>query len=185
MSTSTSHQTVRLGRGKHTSPAHGACVMELASMLGGEPFTDHPRSVCPVVASYLRALNDLMDDRQRQRLYPYAAAAVGTSGDESVQRARIETCRSALRDLGTRGPAPQRLLAKAAAAAPLGSPLALEHFTLRLVRLMRRSEEDWRRSALALADDLLGRTPLGGPGREGAAYLQADSLRSPVTPSRS
>jgi len=40
------HQTIRLSRGKHSSPEEGACVMELASMLAGEPFSDHPcRSV--------------------------------------------------------------------------------------------------------------------------------------------
>jgi hypothetical protein len=34
-------------RGQHANPERGVCVMELASMLAGEPFTDHPRSVCP------------------------------------------------------------------------------------------------------------------------------------------
>ena len=49
-----SHQTVRLGRGKHASPTDGVCVMELSSMLAGERFSDRPRSVCPVIASLLR-----------------------------------------------------------------------------------------------------------------------------------
>ena len=35
--TRVTHQTVRLTTGKHTSPSDGACVMELASMLAGEP----------------------------------------------------------------------------------------------------------------------------------------------------
>jgi hypothetical protein len=30
------HQTIKLSKGKHTSPEEGACVMELASMLAGE-----------------------------------------------------------------------------------------------------------------------------------------------------
>ena len=42
------YQTIKLGKGKHSSPDDGACVMELASMLAGESFTDHPSSVCPV-----------------------------------------------------------------------------------------------------------------------------------------
>jgi hypothetical protein len=42
------HQTARLSKGRDTSPEHGTCVMELASMLAGEPFSDAPRSVCPV-----------------------------------------------------------------------------------------------------------------------------------------
>lgn len=39
-----SYQTIKLSKGKHTDPEDGACVMELASMLAGEPFTDHPAS---------------------------------------------------------------------------------------------------------------------------------------------
>ncbi len=47
--------------------------MELASMLAGETFTDHPESVCPVIGSLLRAYNDRLDDDRRQDLYRYAA----------------------------------------------------------------------------------------------------------------
>ena len=50
-----SYQTIKLSTGKHSSPEAGACVMELASMLAGEPFSDHPESVCPVIGSFLRA----------------------------------------------------------------------------------------------------------------------------------
>ena len=49
------HQTVRLSRGKHASPRSGACVMELASMLAGEPFSDRPDCACPVIGAFLRA----------------------------------------------------------------------------------------------------------------------------------
>lgn len=88
-----SHQTVRLSAGKHPSPQSGVCVMELASMLAGEPFTDHPRSVCPVVATVLRAYNDALDDSRRQDLYRYASAAVGTRGDRELRERRFELCR--------------------------------------------------------------------------------------------
>ena len=71
-----SHQTVKLGRGKHESPAHGVCVMELASMLSGESFSDHPTTVCPIIAAFLRSYNDCIDARRRQDLYPYAAKIV-------------------------------------------------------------------------------------------------------------
>jgi hypothetical protein len=76
-----SHQTIRIDRGKHAAPEEGACVMELASMLGGETFSDRPRSVCPVVAGFLRGYNDLVDDDRRQDLYRYASAVVGSAGD--------------------------------------------------------------------------------------------------------
>lgn len=91
----TSFQTVRLARGQHRSPAEGACVMELASMLAGERFSDRPRCVDPVLAAYLRALNDRLDAKRRRDLRPYAAAVVGTAGDRRATRARRRRCRRA------------------------------------------------------------------------------------------
>jgi hypothetical protein len=93
-----SHQTIKLSRGKHSSPEHGACVMELASMLSGEGFSDHPRSVSRPIASFLRGYNDLVDDRRRQDLYAYASLAVGTADSRSVAAARA----SRLLDWGDR-----------------------------------------------------------------------------------
>ncbi len=84
------HQTIVLGRGKHTSPEHGACVMELASLLAGETFSDHPRTVSPAIASFLRNLNDLVDDERRQSLYAYAARCVGTADTPEIELARAE-----------------------------------------------------------------------------------------------
>jgi hypothetical protein len=83
-----SFQTIRLARGKHTSPGHGACVMELASMLAGECFSDRPRSVSPVIAAFLRGYNDLLDDRRRQDLRRYASQVVGSLASEAVEQAR-------------------------------------------------------------------------------------------------
>jgi hypothetical protein len=84
------HQTIKLSRGKHTSQEKGACVMELASMLAGEPFSDHPQSVCPVIAAVLRTYNDSVGDERRQELYSYAAKAVGSRGPRSLERARAQ-----------------------------------------------------------------------------------------------
>jgi hypothetical protein len=82
-----SFQTARLSGGRHASPHDGACVMELSSMLAGERFSDHPRSVCPVLAMVLRAYNDGIDDERRQDLYAYASIVVG-SRDRRARRAR-------------------------------------------------------------------------------------------------
>jgi hypothetical protein len=87
-----SHQTVRLSQGKHRDPDHGACVMELASMLAGEPFSDRPRCVDPVIAGFLRTYNDGIDDRRRQDLYPVASEVVVTRGVASVQAERARLC---------------------------------------------------------------------------------------------
>lgn len=85
-----SFQTLRLSRGKHSSPQHGACVMEVASMLAGEGFSDRPDSVSPAIGSFMRGYNDLLDDRRRQDLLRYASEVVGTAGSEALERARRE-----------------------------------------------------------------------------------------------
>src|SRR5579862_2258743 len=86
-----SHQTVRLGAGRHPRPGQVVCVMELASMLAGERFGDRPVSVCPVIGAILRAYNDNVDDTRRQDLYRFAADAVDTRRDYRVQRDRADT----------------------------------------------------------------------------------------------
>jgi hypothetical protein len=62
--------------------------MELASMLAGERFSDHPRSVCPVIAGFLRAYNDSVGDEMRQALYEIAAKVVGSRTSSMTERAR-------------------------------------------------------------------------------------------------
>lgn len=82
------YQTTRLDAGRHESPEDGACVMELASMLAGEPFTDRPHSVSRTIAAFLRAYNDRLDDERRQDLYALASRCVGTAGHEGVEAFR-------------------------------------------------------------------------------------------------
>jgi hypothetical protein len=86
--TQPAYQTVRLAKGRHDSPDRGVCVMELASMLAGERFTDHPRGVCPVIAGFLRSYNDLLPDGQQDEMYAYASLVVGTTAGRSVRRQR-------------------------------------------------------------------------------------------------
>jgi hypothetical protein len=77
-----------LSAGSHTSPAEGACVIELASYLAHEPWSDHPQCVCPVLASFLRRWNDALDNATRQRLKPYAARVIGTRGSPALAQRR-------------------------------------------------------------------------------------------------
>src|SRR3954467_2685108 len=84
-----SHQTIRLSRGRHASRGAGACVMELASMLAGEPFSDRARSISPTIGAFLRTYNDGLEDAARQDLYPVAAAIVGTASRRAVERRRL------------------------------------------------------------------------------------------------
>lgn len=64
--------------------------MELASLLAGEPFSAHPRSVSPMVAAFLRMYNDRLDDTRRQDLYAVAVAVVGTRAGAGVEQRRGE-----------------------------------------------------------------------------------------------
>jgi hypothetical protein len=81
-----------LSPGRHASPGEGACVVELASLLAREPFSDRPRCVCPVIAGFLRGWNDRSAYAHRQRLRPYASRIVGTRAAPDVTRARRDVC---------------------------------------------------------------------------------------------
>jgi len=170
---SVSHQTVTLTRGKHRSPRNGACVMELASMLGGEPFSDRPASVCPVVGAFLRAYNDAVDDARRQDLYGYASAAVGSRAGWAETRARAERCRTELRGL-RRGPLAALTVPRAL---PESLP-ALERLAGRLARELHRSGPDGHARALRLADELLDLSDC--PDAAPAAALSSRPVRAPA-----
>lgn len=81
-----------LSRGKHRSPRKGACFMEFASYLAGEPWSDHPGCTDPVLAGLARAVNDSVGDEARRRLVPLVPDVVGlvSSRPESgVRLARL------------------------------------------------------------------------------------------------
>lgn len=99
MSPETTFQTARLRRGRHRSAEDGACVMELASMIAGEPFSDHPQCVSPVIGALLRAYNDLSGDDRRQDLLRFASDAVGSRGSDVVETARLQHCLDVLTEL--------------------------------------------------------------------------------------
>jgi hypothetical protein len=86
------HHTIHLDSGRHRSPDAGMCVVELASVLGGEPFSDHPRRVCPVIAAFLRTYNDRIGVLRRQDLIPYAARIVDSVSDREAERRRAALC---------------------------------------------------------------------------------------------
>ena len=71
-----------LSRGKHWSPRRGACFMELASVLAGERWSDHPACTHPLLAALAREVNDLTADGDRQQLVGLVPSVVGRTGDE-------------------------------------------------------------------------------------------------------
>ena len=171
-----SHQTVKLGRGKHTSPEKGVCVMELASMLAGEPFNDHPAAVCPVLGSLLRSYNDSVDDETRQDLYAYAAKIVGTRAGADVERRRSErvtawTYERRLRRMRRFMPefVARRLCQL--------KTLSLESIGTQAVRQIPRHTEETHRAMLGLIDDLLAIRSRTRESRQ-----QTGRLEVPVSP---
>jgi hypothetical protein len=80
---------IRLSRGLHRSASDGACLMELASLLAGDPWSDHPASVHPVLGAVARAVNDRVSDTTRGRLAPLAPLMVGTAGADVESCARL------------------------------------------------------------------------------------------------
>jgi hypothetical protein len=148
------YQTIKLSKGKHASPEDGACVMELASMLAGESFTDHPASVCPVIGSFLRAYNDSVDNDRRQDLYAYAAKVVGSRGSAAVQRARADRLVAwALQMRGrrwTRSFLPKRLRAIGLEREP-----RIDVVGIQAVRSVSKLTDETHAAVLALIDELI------------------------------
>ena len=154
MSVSHSHQTVTLARGKHTSPRAGACVMELASMLAGEPFTDRPATVCPVIAGFMRAYNDRIDDDRRQDLYRYASEVVGTRADPKIERERERRCLEWAEGMRRQRPRPLRWMARSTPGA-VDRRLGLDAAGTYAARSIRRHGDRTHAAALALLDELI------------------------------
>lgn len=160
--TAVSHQTIRLGKGRHSGPEHGACVMELASMLAGEPFSDRPASVSRVIGGFLRAYNDTLDDDRRQDLYDYAAKIVGSASSDAVEQERREYMSRWASEQRDRRPIPRllrpfRSLFKTRLVAdsrPDPGPEAM--------RALGRINDDAHAAALALIDELLAIGAAGG-----------------------
>jgi hypothetical protein len=86
------YQTVRLSAGAHEAPTDGVCVLELASMLNGEPFSDRPRSVCPALREFLQGYNDGLPDDLRQELFALATEIVETHGPPRMTAWRGRLC---------------------------------------------------------------------------------------------
>ncbi|HTX13215.1 MAG TPA: hypothetical protein VME22_31655 [Solirubrobacteraceae bacterium] len=169
------HQTIRLSRGKHTSQEKGACVMELSSMLAGEPFSDHPKSVCPVIAALLRTYNDSVGDERRQELYAYAARVVGSRGSRSLERARAQEVISRISERPPRGLRRLlRLRRQAMVPWPPYEPLSAE-----AVRTLSAHGDSGQPELLACVDNLLA---MGGGDERLAATAPSAGLDSAPSP---
>jgi hypothetical protein len=70
-----------LAGGSHETREEGMCAMEWVAYVAGEPHTDEPICVSPVLRRFAISLNDNWTDEQRQKLRPYLARCIGTAGD--------------------------------------------------------------------------------------------------------
>jgi hypothetical protein len=150
--------------------------MELASMLAGEPFSDHPAAVCPVVGSFLRAYNDSIDDERRQDLYAYAARVVGSRSSISVQRDRAERLADWAFEMQRRQWTSRYLpLARLRMASLRRQPSAHAVGTY-AVRAIPKHSSETHAEALALLDELLA---MGTPSRHVPAPALSGRLTGP------
>jgi hypothetical protein len=91
--------SMQLGRGRHASPGDRGCLMELASLLAGETWSDHPASVHPGLAAVARVVNDTVGEQDRARLEQLVPAMIGTATDDTESYARLVlTCSAAALD---------------------------------------------------------------------------------------
>jgi len=78
-----------LSRGKHRTPRKGACFMELASVLAGERWSDHPACTHPLLARLARCVNDATSDDARSRLAVHIPSVIGLTSDDLHVDVRI------------------------------------------------------------------------------------------------
>ena len=71
--------------GSHESADEGLCAMEAVAWLEGVKHSDSPSCTCPVIAAFVRSINDRMPDSDRQKLVAYLPRLVGTVSPEHEQ----------------------------------------------------------------------------------------------------
>jgi hypothetical protein len=104
-----------LSRGKHRTPRKGACFMEMASFLAGEPWSDHPSCTHPLLAALARLVNDATTDAHRQDLAGLVPDVIGLTSDDRCVDLRI-ALRAAIAALPVAAEERQRVLAVAVVA---------------------------------------------------------------------
>ena len=80
---------IYLDQGSHETYEDGHCLLEVAAHLAGEPHSDTPACVCPVLAAAGRGLNDSINDgARRQALLGGLAPALVNTLDPSKEHQR-------------------------------------------------------------------------------------------------
>ena len=79
--------TLVLDSGGH-EPDGEFCVMEAVAYVAGEPWSDSPECVSPIIAAFLRSWNDGLPDDERQMLKPYITRVIGTKTTKAAEDKR-------------------------------------------------------------------------------------------------
>ena len=80
-------QKFNLLAGGHSKNTNGEmCIMEAVAYVAGERWSDSPECASPVLASFMRQLNDQLSDEKRQELKPFIAKLVGTRDGRDEER---------------------------------------------------------------------------------------------------
>jgi hypothetical protein len=82
-----------LSYGAHDGPEQGACIMEYASFLNGEEWTDRPSCTNGLLAQAARMANDELGEEKRQSLLPLLPRLMGTTAptpDEVIVKAALD-----------------------------------------------------------------------------------------------
>ncbi len=79
-----------LRHGAHRSADDGMCLLEAAAYIAGEPWSDHPQCVDPIIAAFGRRWNDgLPDDETRTRiLKPFLPRLLNTRTTREIEEQR-------------------------------------------------------------------------------------------------
>ena len=82
-------EPITLSAGSHHPDSGETCLLEAVAWIAGEPWSDHPVCVCPVLAAFGRAWNDGLGDEARNRLLlPFLTRLVGTRSTAEIQERR-------------------------------------------------------------------------------------------------
>jgi hypothetical protein len=146
--------------------------MELASMLAGERFTDHPKSVCPTVGALLRAYNDALDAGSRQDLYRFASEAVGTRAGHDLAERRARFVLAWARSRQYSRSRWLKLLRRQAAPRRDAAPGDVAEYVLR--SLDRKDAGASHAAMLKLLDWIIAMEPHGS-GRSGERWLAGEN----------
>lgn len=83
-----------LAVGRHADTQRAMSVVEAAAYVAGEPWSDRPACISPLIAAFLRSWNDALDDVTRNRLlkcFVLKAIGTNTAAAHEVTRAWLVT----------------------------------------------------------------------------------------------